>query len=329
MRSSPGRYDRRRDHHSPAMAATEHHTPGSTSSSRRARDRAGALAFGSTRPLDRAEMLAAPVHWPRPSRLREPLRTPTRKIAAGMETLGLRTVGDLLEHLPVDSRQARTVAALGRGEQATVAVQVRAIVARPVRRRGMRPLVEATVFDTTGTMRATFFNQPWLAERYPPGTRVVLHGKADGRGRFRVSHHAVGGDVGAPAAVGDSFAVAHYPATEGVTSTQILTLVGEARDALRDIPEPLPGAARARERLPDRAGALAAMHFPRTAADLELGRRRLAYEELLLAQLVLLRRRAARRSALGATALDGGGALAERGWSTGFRSPPPTTSAGR
>ena len=90
------------------------------------------------------------------------------------------TVGDLLEHLPRDSREARTVAALRRRRAGDRGGQVRSIAARPVRRRGMRPLVEASVFDATGTMRATFFNQPWLVERYPPGTRLLLHGKADG-----------------------------------------------------------------------------------------------------------------------------------------------------
>ena len=41
----------------------------------------------------------------------------------------------------------------------------------------MKPLVEATVADETGIMKATFFNQPWLQRKYPPGTRLVLHGK--------------------------------------------------------------------------------------------------------------------------------------------------------
>ncbi len=59
----------------------------------------------------------------------------------------------------------------------------------------MRGLVEASVFDESGSMRATFFNQPWLASRYPPGTRLVLHGKADRGGRFRVSHHAIGSEI--------------------------------------------------------------------------------------------------------------------------------------
>ena len=189
-----------------------------------------------------------------------------------MRALGLSTIGDLLEHLPRDSREARTVADLRADEQATVAVQVRTIRSRPVRRRGMRPLVEATVQDETGSMRATFFNQPWLVERYPPGTSVLLHGKADARGGFRVSHHALapgqaslgseaGSADGAPAREDvprpASGAVAHYPASEGVSSTQILTLVQQAREHLIDVCEALPGRTRARRaaaRSRERAG---------------------------------------------------------------------------
>ncbi len=84
-------------------------------------------------------------------------------------------------------------------------------------------------------MKATFFNQPWLVQRYPPGTRLVLHGKYEARNRFRVQAHA----RTAEAATGDD-AVAHYPATEGLSSTQILALVREQRRAIGDVIEPLP-----------------------------------------------------------------------------------------
>ena len=273
-----------------------------------------ARAFASTSGLSRAELIDAPVRWPRPSRLHAPLEPAGKKMAAGMKALGLETVGDLLEHLPSDSREARTVAALRAGEPATVAVQVRRIGARAVRRRGMRPLVEAAVFDATGTMRATFFNQPWLVERYPPGTRLLLHGKADARGGFSVSHHALGGEAGLDLApgTGEGDAVAHYPAADGIASTQILTLVHAARSALGDVIEALSAATRVSERLPDRASALAAMHFPRLPGDLETGRQRLAFEELLLTQLLFLRRRARRRARTGATALGDRGTLGQR-----------------
>jgi ATP-dependent DNA helicase RecG len=272
--------------------------------------------FASSSTLSRQELTAAPVRWPRPSRLRAPLEPKAKKLATGMRSLGLETVGDLLEHLPSDSREARSVGALRAGEQATVTVEVRRIASRSVRRRGMRPLVEASVFDATGTMRATFFNQPWLTERYPPGTRLLLHGKADGRGGFSVAHHAPTAEAPTDAElapdVGDSDAVAHYPATDGVSSTQILTLVHGAKDALADVVEALSAATRFTEGLPDRASALAAMHFPRLPEDLEAGRRRLAFEELLLTQLTFLRRRAARRARSSAAVLADGESLGER-----------------
>ncbi|HEX3511474.1 MAG TPA: ATP-dependent DNA helicase RecG [Solirubrobacteraceae bacterium] len=273
------------------------------------RERARTGGFGSAAPVPREQLLAAPVRWPTPSRLCAPLPAATKRVAAALRTLGIENVGELLEHLPSDSRPARTVAGLGRDEQATVNVEVRAISARPVRRRGMRPLVQATVFDATATMRATFFNQPWLVERYPPGTRLLLAGKADGRGGFRVSHHALAAGIGGPEEAGE---VAHYPASEGVTSTQIVAFVAGARAALRDVVEPLPALVRSAERLPDRAAALTAMHYPRQPEERELARERLAFDELLLAQLVFLRRRAVRSDLQGAAVLDGPADLTRR-----------------
>jgi ATP-dependent DNA helicase RecG len=255
-------------------------------------------AFASTCASTRAELLNAPLRAPRPSRLEEPLTPPAaKKLAEGLRTLEIGTVGQLLEHLPRDRREARAIAQLCPGEQATVAVEVESIAARPVRRRGMRPLVEATVFDETGAMGAAFFNQPWLVDRYRPGTRLLLHGKARPGGRFAVVHHAPGGELAGTQAAGE---IAHYPATVGVSSTQIAALVHEHRGALVDVAEPLPARMRAAERLPDRAAALAAMHFPRSGEEAEGGRARLAFEELLLMQLALLRRRALRGSGMAA-----------------------------
>jgi ATP-dependent DNA helicase RecG len=262
-----------------------------------------ALAFAGERALTRAQMLAAPVRWPRPSCLGVALEMKAAKASEGMAALGLETVGDLLEHMPRDQREARTVADLRAGEQATVAVEVRSIAGRAVRRRGMRGLVEASVFDETGSMRATFFNQPWLVARYPAGTRLLLHGKAEGGARFKVSHHALGSEVGFAGGSGPARSVAHYPAAEGVSSTQILTLVREHRHALEDVPEPLAASVRVAERLPERRAALAAMHFGGVEDASQQGRRRLAFEELLLAQLVFLTRRERRATQARAHAL--------------------------
>jgi ATP-dependent DNA helicase RecG len=283
--------------------------------------------FATSDPLGEDELAGAPVRYPRPSRLRAPVRVEGAKAQRAAETLGLRTVEDLLLHLPRDRREARAVADLVPGDSATVVVQVRSISSRPVRRRGMRPLIEATVADDTGAMKATFFNQPWLEQRYPAGTRLALHGKFEGGRRFRVQAHArtaeaVGGGTAANGGAGGSEApgaVAHYPATEGLSSTQILALVREHRGALRDVVEPLPARARVRESLPDRSAALTETHFAGSDETFEVARRRLAFDELMLVQLALLRRRLRRRSSGTAPVLDGERELTAR-WLHGMLS---------
>jgi ATP-dependent DNA helicase RecG len=233
------------------------------------------------------------------------------KARQAAQALGLLTVRDLLEHLPRDRRESRSVAELVPGESATVVVQVRSISSRPVRRRGMRPLVEATVADATGPMKATFFNQPWLVQRYPPGTRLMLHGKLQPRNRFGVQAHARTAE-----AIVDGGAVAHYPATDGLSSTQIFALVREHAHLIGAAPDPLSVTLRAAERLAGRADALAAVHFPVAQSDSDEGRRRLAFEELLLAQLALLRRRGTRDQA-SAPAIAGPRELTHR-WLSGM-----------
>jgi ATP-dependent DNA helicase RecG len=247
-------------------------------------------AFASAEELDPAALSAAPVRWPRPSRLAAAVTWKPRPAAEAAETLGLTTVGALLDHLPRDSGEARTISELVPDETATVIVEVRSISSRPVRRRGMKPLVEAVVSDATGVMKATFFNQPWLKDQYKAGTRLMLAGKYQGANRFRVNSHARTDVITSQSPHAE--AASQYPATKGITSTQILAAVREHRDAIADVVEPLPAALRVAERLPDRAAAVAAAHF----GDREAGRARLAFDELLVDQVVQLRLRAERRA---------------------------------
>jgi ATP-dependent DNA helicase RecG len=259
----------------------------------------GPTAFATGERLTDEQLSAAAVRYPRPSRLLDPLELEGAKAQRAAESLGLVTVADLLEHLPRDRRESRAIAQLVPGETATVVGMVRSIGSRSVRRPGMRPLVEATVADETGSMKATFFNQPWLTERYPAGTRLVLHGKYDHRCRFAVQAHARTNQ----AAAGDG-AVAHYPATDGLSSTQILALVRAHESRFDDVLEPLPTSLRVRERLAGRGAVLRAAHFPVADADLEASQRRLAFDELLLVQLALLRRRRSATEGLRAPVLD-------------------------
>ena len=262
-------------------------------------------AFATSTELTHDALRRAPVRWPRPSAWAQELAWEPAPAAEAAAQLGLHTVGDLLAHLPRDTGEGRTITELQVDEVATVVVEVRSTASRPVRRHGMKALVEATVADETGVMVATFFNQPWLQRAYPPGTRLMLAGKYQARNRFRVSAHART-DAGVGAA--DAAGVAQYPATKGITSTQILAMAQLHRAAVAHAVERLPAAMRVEEALPDAAAAFAAAHF----GPHEEGRRRLAFDELLLDQLLQLRLREEHRGADRAPALSGPRALTRR-----------------
>ncbi|MEA2457520.1 MAG: ATP-dependent helicase RecG, partial [Thermoleophilaceae bacterium] len=268
-------------------------------------------AFASTDELDPEDLEEAPLRsLPRPSRLDAPLELkPPRALKAANELLGIETLGDLLDHFPFrhEARgEAQPVATLTPGEDVTIVVDVRGISMRRAR-RGLT-LVQATVADETGPTKAVWFNQPWVAERLPPGTRVVLHGRFQGHKRgLNVSEYELeAGGSGHTTGV-----VPVYPGTEHLKSTRIRELVWNARPEIRNVVEPLPAWLRLAERLPDRAAAVDAVHFPGDEDAEAEARRRLAFEELFLFELSVAARRRARESGLAATPLEANGRLVD------------------
>src|SRR5262249_47177612 len=125
---------------------------------------------------------------------------------------------------------------------------------------------------------AVWFNQPWLADKLRPGTRLRLRGQLR-RNEFHVRSY----DLNGAAATADF--PPGYPASEEVTSPKLRTLVEAAMPHAPDLRASL----RAREGLPLRFDALAALHRPRDAQEAEAARRRLALDELLLLQVGLAR----------------------------------------
>ena len=250
-------------------------------------------AFATSRPLEPAELDAAPVRYPRPSALLQTAEGRRRQGPPGRADAVACT-----RSATCSSICRATGARRGRWPSSSPArappwsCRSAAISSRPVRRRGMRPLVEATVADASGPMKATFFNQPWLVQRYPPGTRLMLHGKLQGRNRFSRPGPR-------PHDRGDRRRRRGraLPGHRRAVLDPDLRAGREHADEIAVVFDPLSVALRGAERLAGRADALCAVHFPASASDSDEGRRRLAFDELLLAQLALLRRRGTRDQA--------------------------------
>jgi ATP-dependent DNA helicase RecG len=244
--------------------------------------------------LDRPESWAPPRGRLRSTRLDAPLVTldgvgPAfqKKLAK----LGLRTIRDLLEHRPRTYQRAvgeTRIADLFGEDEAVVSGQVRRISVRPTRRR--LTVVKATIADASDEITAVWFNQPWLAEKLAPGTRIRLRGQLK-RNEFHVRSY----DLNGAGATADFAPI--YPASEEVPSPRLRGLVEQALPAARAFEDPLPAALKENESLPLRADALVALHRPGDEAEAERGRRRLAFDELLLLQVGLARIRRGREEA--------------------------------
>jgi len=226
-------------------------------------------------------------------------------LRAKLAKLGLRTIRDLLEHRPRDYQQAvgeTPISNLFGEEEAVIAGEVRRVSVRPTRRR--LTVLKAAIRDGSGEISAVWFNQPWLADKLRPGTRLRLRGQLR-RNEFHVRSY----DLDGASATADFAPV--YPASEEVTSPRLRTLVESALPYARDFGDSLPASLRARERLPLRFDALVALHRPREAEEAEWARRRLALDELLLLQVGLARIREGTEEAT-APALREPGELVER-----------------
>jgi ATP-dependent DNA helicase RecG len=218
--------------------------------------------------------------------------------------LDLHTIRDLLQHRPHRYESAVdevTIAALGGDDEVAIAGEVLNVSSR---RRGRLKIVTATISDGTDSIKATWFNQPWLEDQLRPGIHVRLRGKR-GRYGFDVKSY----DIGVGDATADFAPV--YPASEEIPAKRVRTLVGHALGHVIDYFDPLPADLRQREGMPLKRDAIVAVHRPEDEHEAETGRRRLAFEELLLLQIGIARRAAERERTL-APSLGNAGELIER-----------------
>ena len=95
------------------------------------------------------------------------------------EKIGIRTVRDLLYLFPrryEDRSHFAPLDALPFGEPITCRGEVLDVKFKPI--RGM-PLVEVLIGDAAGTLRAVWFNQPYLKKIFECGQQVILYGKVE------------------------------------------------------------------------------------------------------------------------------------------------------
>ena len=218
------------------------------------------------------------------------------KRAATLAALGIRTVQDLLLHLPREYRdrsRIQTIAEATLGEQITVEAEVAR--ARSMRIGGGKTMAVLEVKDDTGSIKVTFFGRGYLATTtLKPGTRCLFTGRVgEYKGLTLQSPEyepLVEEEEGRTLNTGRI--VPLYPLTEGITQRLLRRWMDTALNlAASQMPEILPSDLLERHGLPSAAGSIREVHFPADLDSAEAARRRFVYEELLAMQIAILRRR--------------------------------------
>ena len=220
-----------------------------------------------------------------------------------LERIEIRTIGDLLWHLPrtyADFSKFTPLKSVRAEQEQTV----EAILGRIGQRRTARGqlMTEVELLDpqdrSPTNVRATWFGRQFIKERYPEGQLVRLSGKVKFFGRsLQFSNPKM--ENAAAEAVHTGRIVPMYRLTEGLKEGHLrrwlhTAVMGGAKrtPVVREVTDPLPDVVRARRSLAPIQDALREVHFPSEWKDLWRARRRLAFDELLVLQLALGQRRA-------------------------------------
>jgi ATP-dependent DNA helicase RecG len=215
-------------------------------------------------------------------------------MAKKLANLGVRTIGDFLCLYPRrydDYRQLKPINQLRYGEEVTIIAQVWETRQRDT--RNGRPIITSTLSDGTATIEVTWFNQPWLAQKLQPGLQIVISGKVD-EYLGRLTFQSPEWEELDKNLIHTGRLVPVYPLTEGITIKWLRNQIKATVDYwTRRLPDYLPEESRQRLAMPPLDESIRQIHFPDDWDKLEAARRRLAFDELLLIQLGVLRQRRA------------------------------------
>ena len=208
-----------------------------------------------------------------------------------LNRLGVQTIRDLCYFFPrryEDRTQFQPIAQIEPGKDVTIRCEVRALGIRPVKQFN---IFEMIVGDSTGTIAAVFFNQPYLKNQFKMGDLVILSGKAERyQDRLQLSSPEYeriqeGGDT-----IHAGRITPIYPLSEGLAQRSLRTAMKEVVDHYisKEIKEFLPESIRMRYSFMELPSAIRSLHFPDDFNTSEAARQRIIFDEFFIFELILM-----------------------------------------
>jgi ATP-dependent DNA helicase RecG len=207
-------------------------------------------------------------------------------ISKRLAILGLNTVKDLLLYFPFrydDFTKTVKIKDLQAGAVANIVGQIELIQNRRAHHRKMA-ITEALINDGTESLKIIWFNQSFIAKTLKIGDTVSLSGKVEDQ-EILTMISPVYEKIGGGKPVHTQGLVPNYHLTEKITQKQIRFLISQVISLSQVLPDPLPAETIKNVGLQSLGQAIKNIHFPKGAAEAEMARRRLAFDELFSRQL--------------------------------------------
>jgi len=211
------------------------------------------------------------------------------------EKLGIKNIYDLLRHYPrryQDFSKLKTINNIEFGEELTVAGIITGKIHTRKSKRGNLKISETLLTDSTGSLRLTFFNQPYISSQLKDGTSIVVSGKVD----MYLGRYVMNNPEWEPLdqeQIHTNRIVPIYPATSGITQRQIRKIIKKNLDFWSGkLKEFFPDRIIENEKLPIISEAISQIHFPESGTNLKSSQNRFAFEEIFFLQLGVLLQKA-------------------------------------
>ena len=213
--------------------------------------------------------------------------------AESLEKLGLQTLGDMLYYFPrryEDYSQLKPIQSLMYNDVVTVLGSVQSVHTRPIR-GGKSSVIEVIIGDGTGSLRISYFNQPWLSNRFKEGDAISVSGKID-QYLGRLVMNSPDWEPVEVENLHTNRIVPIYSLTERITQkwlrNQMNSVITYWAPAVVDA---LPETIRRAAQLVSLGEALTQVHFPDSQARLKLARERLGFDEIFYLQMGVMRQK--------------------------------------
>jgi ATP-dependent DNA helicase RecG len=213
-----------------------------------------------------------------------------KRIAQTLERLGIKTLHDMLYYFPrryVDYSTLKPINRLWYGEEVTVIGSVENIQTRTIK-NGKMQVIEALLSDSSGKLRLTWFNQPWIVQRLQRNPHISVSGKIEQYlGRLVIYNPEW--EPLTQQQLHTNRIVPVYPLTSKITQTWLRRQMNSAVTFWAPrLVDPLPESFCLKADLMDLPNAILQVHFPESWELLDAARHRLAFDEIFYLQLGVL-----------------------------------------